>query len=335
MPSDSPRPRRRPRLGPFLVLLSLLAACATGTDTRALRELTPAALVVVVDAVPPAAAAGGPLQFTATAAEMQSMLAAELRVLGLGSRVVARQDLGKDEADIVLTLTPRRPIEFAHRGVAAAGNVIGSTVLWVTTWIGSLLIPDSNYTIGMDASAAVAMPGLERAGFDLPVKGGDVDLTFFDRNQFFSWPLVQSFVLPSFLTTDQAAVTSASLTRACMHEAAVQITAQLKQDFERLAESRLGCGVRLETPRNGQRVTATTMPIVLTAVSRSQDPVHQVTVSVNGGPQAELQLGQTGASLVEARGELKFLQLDRDNWIRIRVVADKVYTRTLRLLPRQ
>jgi hypothetical protein len=335
MPSDSPRPRRRPRLGPFLVLLSLLAACATGTDTRALRELTPAALVVVVDAVPPAAAAGGPLQFTATAAEMQSMLAAELRVLGLGSRVVARQDLGKDEADIVLTLTPRRPIEFAHRGVAAAGNVIGSTVLWVTTWIGSLLIPDSNYTIGMDASAAVAMPGLERAGFDLPVKGGDVDLTFFDRNQFFSWPLVQSFVLPSFLTTDQAAVTSASLTRACMHEAAVQITAQLKQDFERLAESRLGCGVRLETPRNGQRVTATTMPIVLTAVSRSQDPVHQVTVSVNGGPQAELQLGQTGASLVEARGELKFLQLDRDNWIRIRVVADKVYTRTLRLSPRQ
>ena len=228
MPSDSPRPRRRPRLGPFLVLLSLLAACATGTDTRALRELTPAALVVVVDAVPPAAAAGGPLQFTATAAEMQSMLAAELRVLGLGSRVVARQDLGKDEADIVLTLTPRRPIEFAHRGVAAAGNVIGSAALWVVTWIGGLLVPDSNYTIGMDASAAVAMPGLERAGFDLPVKGGDVDLTFFDRNQFFSWPLVQSFVLPSFLTTDQAAVTSASLTRACMHEAAVQITAQLQ-----------------------------------------------------------------------------------------------------------
>jgi hypothetical protein len=323
--------RRSPLRGRSWCLPALLlTACATNDTTSVLRELPPAPLVVVIDSDVPAGSGDAELQFRATAADMQTMLAQELRALDASSRVVTRSELGTDRADVAIKLVPRGQIRFEH---TATASYLGAGGLWLVSWIGGLLVPDSTYTVRMDASCRYAQAGDENQYFEREVAGGEVDLSFFERNDLISLPALQSLVLPPFWTTDQSDKTSAALTRSSMQLVARRIATELKQDFERLAEVEFLCSVRVQTPRNGQSVSSRTMPITLTAVSQASDPVSRVTASVNGGaPQTlELVLGRDGASKVEARGELQGLDPAAENWVRIDVTAGKIYTRTLRL----
>jgi hypothetical protein len=243
---------------------------------------------------------------------------------------VSRGELGSDRADVAIKLVPRGPIRFAHKETA---SYLGAGGLWLVSWIGGLLVPDSTYTVRMDATCRFAPAGDEAEYFEREIAGGEIDLSFFERNDLISLPTLQALVLPPFWTTDQSDKTSAALTRSSMRLVAQRIATELKQDFERLAEVEFLCSVRVQTPRNGQTVVSPTTPITLTAISQASDPVSRVTVSVNGGAPEPLEilLGRDGASRVEARGELRGLALDHDNWVRIDVTAGKIYTRTLRL----
>lgn len=318
------------RCGSLLPLLSLLAACATGDNSSVLRELPPAPLVVVIDCEVPAGSGDPQLAFRATAAEMQSLLVQELRALDASSRVVTRSELGNDRADVAIKLVPRGPIRFEHKATA---SYLGAGGLWLVSWIGGLLVPDSTYTVRMDATCRYAPAGDEAEYFERAIVGGEVDLSFFERNDLISLPTLQSLLLPPFWTSDQSDKTSDALTRSSMQLVARRIATELKQDFERLAEVEFLCSVRVQTPRNGQSVVSRTIPITLTAISQASDPVSRVTASVNGGQAQplELVLGRDGASRVEARGELQGLDPTADNWVRIDVTAGKIYTRTLRL----
>lgn len=303
------------------------AACASSEGNRVLRDLPPAPLVVVVDAdLPPAGAESG-LRFAASKAEMTSILAQELRSLDVGSRVIASGEPGSDQADIEIKFRPRSQIQFEHAG---ATNVLGATGLWLVTWVGGLLVQESTYIVRMDATCAYKVPG-ERVQFERAVKGGEVDLSFLERNDFMSSSTLQALVLPPFWTSDQADTTSAALTRSSLRMAAREIANELKKDFEGIAETEFKCAVRIRSPQNGKPASGSTMPLSLTASSRSQDPIIKISVSVNGGPSIDMPLSPASGRLVEVSGELKGLSPERENWVRVEVTADKVYTRTIRM----
>lgn len=308
---------------------ALLAACASNQEAATLRNKPPAPLVVVVEAAAPTGNGGGGLQFAADGAAMAQLLSTELRALDAASRVVLAGQPGADQADIRIRLAPRGAVGFAHAGTA---NFFGAGALWLTTWIGGLLVEDSAYDVRMDAECRYAVVDAEdQFTFTRTVNGGTVDLAFFDRNDLFSMPGLQSLLLPPFWTTDQADKTSAALTRSSMRLAAQQIATELKNDFESSAETNYRCAVRFESPRNGAVVAGATMPLSLLVVSKSEDAVSKVTASVDGGAPIELKLAEVDGDTVRATGVLAGLRQDRDNLVRITVTAGKLHTRTLRL----
>jgi hypothetical protein len=313
------------------LLVLVTAGCASTNNTDPVRSLPPASLLVAVEApaAPLSAGASGAGEFRASPAELQSMLAAELRAVDAGSRVVPADELGGERPDVVVRFVPKGPIGFQHEGTS---NFLGSGGLWLVSWIGGMFVPDSRYSVAMDASCQVA---LGDAWIERPIAGGEVDLSFFDRNSLLSVQGLQSLVLPPFWTSDQPDKTGGTLTQASMKMAARQIAVVLKGEFEKAAATDFGCAVQLTTPTNGQRVTAEQMPIELVAISRTAIPVSKVTAKVNSGAVTELKLGNAvGEDGIAARGMLQGLDPERENWVRVEVTTDRIHTRTLRLAAR-
>jgi hypothetical protein len=307
--------------------LSVLAACATTDTGREIRELPPAALCLLVDTQPSAAAPAGatPLSDT-TRNNWVRMIAEELRRLDATSRVVTRAELGDNAPDLVVTLVANRPPQFEHTG---ASSVLLAGGLWITTWIGGLLVPDSSYRLDWDATYRLAPTLPSAAAFERRIQTGEVVLSFFERNDFFSGPTLESLILPPFWTTDQADKTNGALEQAAVRTAALEIATFLKRDFERAANTNWRCSVEVKQPRNGQPVIGTELNLVL-AVSRARTAVERVTARLINGPPIELSLAPDGAGTV-ASGKLTGLRTDVENRIRVEVVTDKTFTRTLRL----
>lgn len=329
-PAHGPRVRLAARLA--LLTIAPLAACATDDDHQKLRRLPPAPLVVVVDAQAPTVGDAEALHFAATAAEMQGVLVRELRQLDASSRVVTRAELGADAADLTVTLVPKGAVGFSYAGTA---NVLGAGGLWLVTWIGGLLVPDSRYDLQWNATCRYARGGADQDFIERRVADASVDLSFFDRNDLLSVQGLQSLVLPPFWTSDQTAKTSAALTQSSIHEVAQQIAGDLKRDFEQLAENELGCSIRVQTPPNGRMVTSSEVPIALSVTTSSTETVSKVTISVNGAAATDLRITPAGQRTIEARGLLKNLKPNQTNWVRIQVTAGEVNARTLRLGDRQ
>lgn len=313
------------------LLFSLVAACATQDASGKVRHLPPAALFVLVDAPP--ARPGGPANSAPgdpVRAEWVRMIAAELRRLDASSRVVTRAELGNDRPDLVVTLVAKGPPQFQHTG---ASSVLLSCGLWLTTWIGGLLVPDSSYRLDWNAGYRLEPTSMSAAAaLDQPIQSREVVLSFFERNDLVSGPTLQSLVLPPFWTTDQTDKTNAALERAAMRAAALELATFLKQDFEGAANATWLCSVDVKQPRNGQRVTGAEMDVEVLVISRTRTDAERVTAAVNDGPEIELSREQTsdGAGTL-ARGKLRGLRPDAENRVRLRVFTDKEFTRTLRL----
>jgi hypothetical protein len=312
---------------------ALAASCAAGPVSDPIQAMEPAALVVAVDlpasslASPPSSVGG----FSATPAEVRSILVEELRATNASSRIVPMDQLNGDRADVIVRLMPAsdHSVSFEHEGTA---NFLGAGALWAITWLGGLLVPDSRYSVALDAKVQVAFGD---ALIERPMSPESVNLTFFERNDLLTVHGLQSLVLPPFWTTDQADKTGAALTQATLRSAARQIALLLKKDFERAAASDFGCSIELKAPKNGSAVEGSEMAIELVAVSKTETPVSRVAVSVNGGPQEELSLGdRVLADGIVARGKLRKLDVARENWIRVEATTDRVHSRTLRLMAR-
>ncbi len=314
------------------ILLAALGACATNEARDQLRNAPPAPLIVQLDCMAPASGAADALHFTASQDEMRTMLLEELRSLDTCSKVATKAELGAEKPDLVVTLVPKSDIRFEHAGTA---NFLGSGGLWLVTWIGGLLVPDSSYRIAMDASWNYSIPQVETKKFQFDFSGEEVDLSFFDRNSLLSLQGLQSLVLPPFWTSDQTEKTSTSLTRSSMQLAARKVANELKRNFAN-AEKSFECEIKINTPANGSTFRSTSIPISLEAKSLNSQPIGRVRASVENGKSVDLEVTpapNANGFVVEAKGVLE-LQPNRENFVRIEVQADKVYTRTLRLTPR-
>lgn len=315
------------RASPIAVAF-LAAACATGENSSALRELPPAPFVVAVETVAPSATKEG-MGFVATAAEMQAMLAEELRALDASSRVLQSGEPGAKEADLSVRVVPQGSIDFEHAGTA---NFLGAGGLWLITWFGGLLVPDSTYTVRMQGTCTFKPAGGSEKTSQLKLTSDEVDLSFFERNDLISFPGLQSLVLPPFWTSDQSSKTCQALSRSSMRLAARQIAVELKQNFELRADRDLDCSLRAENLTNGQQVDKSSMQIVVAAKWRTRDPVETVSVSVNDREWVALtKKGTAVGSSAQFEGVLENLRVGDENWIRIQAVGANTYTRTLRL----
>jgi hypothetical protein len=330
MPSPRPTAMSRSPRAIALAVACTLAACASTDTAQAVRDLPPAALIVAVEPIDaPPAATPSPLRFEVGAAAMQRALADELRALDVASEVVLASELGDRRADVTLKFGANRPIELAHKGTA---SYLAAGGLWLVTWIGGLLVEDSTYVVRMDASCKLSA---NETSVDFPVGGDDVDLSFFDRNDFVSLPTLQSLILPPFWTSDQTDTTSEALSHAAIRIAAQRVAQRLKQDFEVQAANQMGCGLTIATPRNGQVANAAELPIEFVVTSR--EPVESVFAKVNGG--AEIPLAIAGSRLegqlrTEVVSTLRGLEPGRPNQVTLYVVLGGLtFSRTLRLWP--
>jgi hypothetical protein len=319
-------------LASALLLLLGCGACATADDADTLRDLPPAPLVVLVDwaadgRAPSLQLEGEPV--AATRQQMAEYLAQELRALDASSRIVTRAEAANVTPDVTLTFEPNGEIAFSHIG---ASGFLAAGGLWLVTWIGGLLVPDSEYEVRIAGNCRFAVDTVN--SFDEPVSSEPVELSFFERNDFLSGPTLQSLVLPPFWTTDQTDKTGDALARSAMRIAARRAATLLKTNFEDRAADGLTCAVRVEKPANGSAVSLSSMPIQLVATSHAEGvPVKRVAVSVNDGPETELSLQEADqvAFGYRLRGNLTGLAPGRENWVRIRVTTDQEFTRTLRL----
>ena len=141
-------------------------------------------------------------------------------------------------------------------------------------------------------------------------------------------------MLPPFWTTDQLDTTTDALKRAAVRVVARQVARELKTGFEQLAPQQFRCSVTLVRPgQNGVVVTGRALPIELLIACTAMDPVSSVVASVNGGAPQPLDLQDAGLGEKRASGNLTGLDPTRANWVRLTILADKEYTRTLRLGP--
>jgi hypothetical protein len=306
-------------------------ACSTTerSEVDELRSRPPAPMIVFVDWEPVGGAVVHVAEepFPTTKERMAALLAHELRALDACSRVVTAGSPATLEPDLRLTFQPTR-IDCDHAGTASA---LAAGGLWLVTWIGGLLVEDSTYTVQMQAQCTYQVAS--GSSFTTPVNGDSVDLSFFERNDFFSGPTLQSLVLPPFWTSDDADKTSECLSREAVRIAARQIATLLKNDVEARGLPEWKCSVTVTQPANGEAVAGATAPIALEV--RLADPEAKlvaVTASVNGEPEVALSYREEVGVGYRAYGTIAGLQPDRENLVRLVVRdQDSVHTRTLRL----
>jgi hypothetical protein len=323
------------------VAIGVLAcsACQSADTSTELRRKPPAPWVVGVEwptdqvAGPDFRLEGEPV--ATTRARVVDMLARELRALNASSHVVVPGESSPLEPDVILTFWPRGTIEMSHVG---ASSVLAAGGLWLVTWIGGLLVPDSTYAVTMDAACRYTTVGTNWS-FEKELQSDTAALSFFERNDFFSGPTLQSLVLPPFWTSDQDDKTGAALSQAAMRIVARQITELMKTDFDELSQNDLKCSIRITSPVNGDPVASSTMLLSLDAAS-TEAPIKKVIAQVVGGPEVDVPLVERISNGRRARAELTGLRADTVNWVRITVTTgkgeephadDQRFTRTLRL----
>jgi hypothetical protein len=243
------------------------------------------------------------------------------------SAVVRLSELGdRSVADVVLIPRLRGPVEFRYEGWS--NTWWASAGLWLVTWIGGMAVNDSTYRTEMVVDYELHFP---RGDHVVPRRATSrtVDTTFLERNDFFSWPTVQSLVLPPFLTTDQQQSTSEVLTRRAVEGVAVDIARYLKRDFDADARDKDFCAVQFAEPRNGAEVEGDAVTVRGTIVSRY--PVGTVTMRV-GGSEAVAAFDSApssdGLQRTEFRCDVRGLR-PGDNFINVVVTAGDEHTRTL------
>ena len=332
-------PRRKPVAFLLVLVLALLASCASSDAYADIRKQPPCPITLAID-VPTVAAAeasAGSQSMTVRPGEMQDLLVRGLRKVRAASRVVPLSELASpSDADVVLRPTLRQTAPFEYIGCSDSWWASGG--LWLVTWIGGMAVNDSSYRANMEAVFQLEFPQSERR-FQQQMGSRDIDLSFLQRNDLFSWPTVQSFVLPPFWTTDQLDTTTAALTGHAVDDVAAKLGEYLKQQFEDESKTHDLCSIGIESPVNG--ATVTTESVKITGVIRPAVQITSVQASLNGGSEVEASVvaladGEGGDGVDRAyqrrfRVNLRGLN-PGENFVRITVQAGDEYTRTLTLI---
>ncbi|MBK8977485.1 MAG: hypothetical protein IPM29_16355 [Planctomycetes bacterium] len=336
MTSATRRSPRQPLVVSWGMALAVLGACATPDparldDGRAIRDLPPAALrlgIGPLDGQPIATAEPDAIPHDWTRDAIERGLLDGLRELRAATELVPVADAADAAAqgcDLYLQPRLERPqidLRYADYG----SNWFASLGFWMVTWVGGLFFEDSLYATDLQLGLAFLDRQSIVDGHDLATRSwagttltsGDVELAFFDRNPFFSWPTVQSFVLPPFWTSDSEPETGAILAERALFSVAAQAARYLKLDLERALELEVGTiafGASAESPLDNESLVPADGRIPL--VVRASSSVDRVEVAVDDRPLGadlepiDIERQQTGAArfIAPFLGE-RALQLD-------------------------
>lgn len=280
----------------LLVVAAFAAGCA-GVDPstksasgKLIEDLDPAAFVVAIGPVDAAAARSGDsaLALTLDGPALRERIVDAMVRLRAATRIVTADSLEDARSrGVDVFVSPK--LTSAHLSYKEVSDQWWSSgLLWVVTWFGGLAVRSSTYDTHVAFDCAFTNPESSDRTQCASWSGRSdaIDLTFWDRNDAFSWPFFQSLVLPPFWTTDQADVTSATLSDRAVFAAAARLTAFVKEDLEQQGRRQLGQLVHVE-PANGSTVGS---GIDLSATLTAPERLTSLQIELNDAstPVAEL-----------------------------------------------
>jgi len=248
-------------------LLALHPACSSShsalvdENDRPLRDVEPVAYRIAVAPfqVDPAIT-GDPKALTILRGpqDLQSDLVAALAEMDASSEVFALRsatsyDAYREKADL-LVLPRLEEMSSSRR----SDRALLSSLLWFTTWIGSLWVEDVIFGPGIVISYELIDPntGASLAG-GVKARSGDVNLSFWERNRAFSKGFFLTLIMPPFLVEEEQRTAGRSIA----HRSAPLIAAQIKSYLLKSLPARemeLLAQVQIQSPRNGSRVRGKT-----------------------------------------------------------------------------
>jgi hypothetical protein len=181
--------------------------------------------------------------------EVLTRLDAASSVFAVGADALAEARARR--ADLLVQPRLQRAASLEHTGISKRWFL--TSVLWFTTWIGSFWVEDSSYAAEMTLEFDVFKPAEGVRIDSVSASSEKVDLTFWDRNAFWSWGTLQSVILPPFWTTDHDERTSRSLSEVANARQAARLARYLKEELATSERDFLG-EVRLQSPANGADV---------------------------------------------------------------------------------
>jgi hypothetical protein len=326
--------------------LLLLAACQSTPDVATTSPPQPAALKIAVAPVDVenyyASDEEGFYLTASTADALQRRLVRALNESRAASEVFSLASAEPIEAlnqGADLLLIPRLNSS-AFGPQELSDQAFLSTLLWLTTWAGGLAVEDTTFQTGLQLECDLIDPRSTLAyRTDLWLQTDSVDLDFWDRNDFFSWGTVQTFLLPPFWAGDDEERTSEYLTTAAVTQLAHQLRSYLSSDFVNESSQSLGHIDFLSPENHSWSGTSTALSCEIIG----KQPVTGVRYYVNDqlSPVAELDLSQLPApadqidvddSLHHFRLQTEDLDLQTydDNFIRVEAQIGGIWiSRTL------
>lgn len=318
-------------------------------DARQLRDLDPAPYRVAIaraevsDRLASRMGGGnGSLPLALSANSISKALARDLRRLDAATEIVELEegdDLAlADAARADLLLRPRvTDFDLGYDGVT--DNAWLSGLLWITTWIGGLVIADTDYDARLRIEWDVVNPHTERRVATVSSMSDATSLAFLDRHDFISWGTLSSVIVPPFLTGDDVEATSETLSHYALGQVAARCTAFLKSGLDGDERELLG-RCRIESPRNGERVAET---VSLRGAIVARDLVTEVAVFVNDDPEPRVWLDsnrlpsraqqQIGSLFEVPLSDVRLRLGSGENHVAIEfVVAGRRSSRTIRLV---
>jgi hypothetical protein len=181
-----------------------------------------------------------------------------------------------EKADLLLV--PRiEKATFRHKG--NSGGALTATLLWVTTWVGSLWVEDSTYRAQLGLKCQLVDPhtGVNLAS-DVEARSDEVDLSFWDRNEAFSGNFFSTMIMPPFLTKDDQAQTSHALLRRSMEVVAAKLKVFLREGLPNRELGHLAHVLILE-PKNDAVIEG---PAGVRCEIVARRPITEALVLVNG-----------------------------------------------------
>lgn len=277
----------------------------------------------------PAVPGGADVMYmTASSARLQELLVRSLGDVRAASRVVRLVDLADaQEADVVLTPVIKQPVAFSCEGLS--GSWWASGGLWLLTWIGGMAVDDSTYQSKMEVDCTFTFPRSKNKVGKVAASTA-VDVSFLERNAFFSWPTLQSLVLPPFWTSDEADSTREVLTQRAVNDVAQELARYMKRGFEDDAYDKDNCKVAVESPVNGSQIDSDTVTVRGSVAAVEQ--VKSIRIVVNGGAPVVVEPTKTRDATPHYGFQCEASGLrPGPNYIRILVVAGDECTRTLQV----
>lgn len=323
-----------PRL-PLSVCLALVAAACGTTEGPSLRERPPAALCIAVETPGSIPASRNDLRLSIDGATFQELLIQSLQQVDAATSVVAAGSPEAAAADVVIA--PQIEGDTGFR----ADEVVdwwASGGLWLVTWVGGLVTQDYQYRNAMTTTCALNASSRGSALATFRINRPTLTTSFFERNDFLSWPTVQSLVLPPFWTTDDAETTSTALSTAYVQAVAEDLAKRLKGDFESTAQATGDIALSFIAPaENGGELTGANQATLIFRID-SPKPASRVQVMVQGQEWRDAAIDndaiENGIPYTRVTHDLTGLERG-DNVVRVRIELDgdntRPHTRTLRI----